>query len=110
MKRRLGGPQIRSGRCGEKYLPPVGNRTPANKPVTHRYTDCAIPAPFKIIAPTVKQKWNQITAAEYETNYRMSVTSLLNVEERNVAIQRAAMQIGLKSHLVARTYSQLTKE
>jgi hypothetical protein len=35
LDRRLGGPQSRSGRCGEqKYLVPAGNRSPTVQPVT----------------------------------------------------------------------------
>jgi hypothetical protein len=33
LDRRLGGPQSRSGRCGEKILTPAGNRTWAVQPV-----------------------------------------------------------------------------
>jgi hypothetical protein len=97
----------------EKYLPVVRNRTLVDEPIDRCYTDWAIPAPFKIIASTVKQKWNQITTSKSETNNRMSVmsvTPVLNVDKRNVTIQRVAMEIGLKSYLVAGTYSQLTKE
>jgi hypothetical protein len=40
LRRRLGGPQIRSGRCGEKKnLAPIGNRSRAVQPVARRYTD-----------------------------------------------------------------------
>jgi hypothetical protein len=49
LDRRLGGPQIRSGRLGEdKILDPTGTRTSdcsVVQPVASRYTDCAIPAP-----------------------------------------------------------------
>jgi hypothetical protein len=39
---RFGGPQGRSGRCGEnKNLAPVGIRTTGAQPVTRRYTDSA---------------------------------------------------------------------
>jgi hypothetical protein len=36
----------------EKCLSPAGNRTPAVQPVAHRYTDWAIPAPWKILDST----------------------------------------------------------
>jgi hypothetical protein len=48
LDRRLGGPQSRSGRCGEeKILHPTGTRIPTPlvvQPVASRYTDYAIPA------------------------------------------------------------------
>jgi hypothetical protein len=38
--RRLGGPQSRSGRCGEETnLTPAGNQTPAVQPVARCHTD-----------------------------------------------------------------------
>jgi hypothetical protein len=44
LDRRLGGPQSRSGRCGEeKDLATAGNRTPILQPVAYRYSDWAIP-------------------------------------------------------------------
>jgi hypothetical protein len=47
LDRRLGGPESRSGRYGEKKnLSPAGNRITAVQPVAHRYTDCAIPIPI----------------------------------------------------------------
>jgi hypothetical protein len=52
LDRRLGGPQSRSGRCGEeKILDPTGTRTPTPlvvQPVVSRYTDYAIPSPYKL--------------------------------------------------------------
>jgi hypothetical protein len=40
LDKRKGGPQRRSGRCGEeKNLAPAGNRTPAAQSVARRYTD-----------------------------------------------------------------------
>jgi hypothetical protein len=47
LDKRLGGPQSRSGRCGEEKFSSAydGNRTPAVQPVTRCYTDWAIPAP-----------------------------------------------------------------
>jgi hypothetical protein len=40
LDRRLGGPQSRSGRCGEENnLAPAGIRTPAVQPIARRYTD-----------------------------------------------------------------------
>jgi hypothetical protein len=40
LNRRLGGPQSRSGRCGEeKNLALAVNQTPAIQPVSRRYTD-----------------------------------------------------------------------
>jgi hypothetical protein len=47
LERRLGGPQGRSGRCGEeKNLASAGNRTPAVQLVARRYTDWVIQAPI----------------------------------------------------------------
>jgi hypothetical protein len=54
----LGGPQNRSGRCGEeKYLAPVGYPTPAVQTVVHRdATDTGVirlPVVSQLPAPTV---------------------------------------------------------
>jgi hypothetical protein len=52
LDRRLGGPQIRSGRRGEKkILDPTGTRTPDTSvvhPIASRYTYYAIPAPITL--------------------------------------------------------------
>jgi hypothetical protein len=48
LDRRLGGPQSRSGRFGEvKIIDPTGTRTPTPQSSNSRYTDCAIPAPWR---------------------------------------------------------------
>jgi hypothetical protein len=39
LDRRLGGPQRRSGFCGEEKCCPAGNRTRAVQPVARRYTE-----------------------------------------------------------------------
>jgi hypothetical protein len=55
LDKRLGGPQGQSGWFGEeKILDPTRTRTPTSvvQPVVSRYTDCAIPAPYKVLRQT----------------------------------------------------------
>jgi hypothetical protein len=61
--RRLGRSQCGYRRCWEKSLAPVGTRTPAVQPTTHRYTDW----PNKIITTLVHKQ-------HYSKTYEISST------------------------------------
>jgi hypothetical protein len=53
LDRRVGGPQSRSGRRGEKSWPYSDSKCDSTvaQPVASRNTDCAIPAPFQAGGP-----------------------------------------------------------
>jgi hypothetical protein len=63
LDRMLGGPQSRSGRCGEeKNLAPAGTRIPDDQPVARLYTDWAIRhSKNKISLPYSKSEFNKET-------------------------------------------------
>jgi hypothetical protein len=70
LDRWLGGPQNRSGRCGEeKNLILLGNRTPADQHAARGYIDCAIPIPTKRTVERITKKHKYLCFNNYKGRF-----------------------------------------